>query len=148
MFGSRPQHPSPFSFLLVTVWSSFLFGLLSSSVSLRHPNTAPVFAHAFAVGGSTVQQTRSCFRTARSTCRRFSSSQEKDQDEEKADSEDETEIQRTSFDQAGASLIEEEDNKRMESMGDFDANPNVRELDLEKDTTTIASSLLLRSLFH
>lgn len=41
------------------------------------------------------------------------------------DDEDET-IERTSFDQAGASLIEEEDVKRMENMGDFDSNPNVR----------------------
>lgn len=36
--------------------------------------------------------------------------------------------QRTSFDQAGASLIEEEDIKRMETMGDFDSNPNVRDM--------------------
>lgn len=33
---------------------------------------------------------------------------------------------RTTFDQAGASLIEEQDRKRMEEMGDFDANPAVR----------------------
>ena len=35
-------------------------------------------------------------------------------------------VERTSFDQAGRSLIEEEDQKRMEQMGDFDSNPNVR----------------------
>ena len=35
-------------------------------------------------------------------------------------------IERTSFDQAGASLIEEEDQKRMEQMGDFDSNDSVR----------------------
>jgi hypothetical protein len=34
--------------------------------------------------------------------------------------------QRTTFDQAGKSLMDEQDNKRMEAMGDFDANPNVR----------------------
>jgi hypothetical protein len=32
---------------------------------------------------------------------------------------------RTSFDQAGASLIEEEDRKRLEQMGDFDDNKSV-----------------------
>ena len=30
--------------------------------------------------------------------------------------------ERTTFDQAGASLIEEEDQKRMEQMGDYDSN--------------------------
>jgi hypothetical protein len=39
--------------------------------------------------------------------------------------EDSPKITITSFDQAGASLIEEEDRKRMEAMGDFDVNPNV-----------------------
>lgn len=34
-------------------------------------------------------------------------------------------VERTSFDQAGASLIEEEDQKRMEQMGDFDSNDSV-----------------------
>ena len=34
-------------------------------------------------------------------------------------------IERTSFDQAGASLIEEEDQKRMQEMGDFDTNDAV-----------------------
>jgi hypothetical protein len=34
--------------------------------------------------------------------------------------------QRTTFDQAGKSLMDEQDNKRMEAMGDFDANPDVR----------------------
>ena len=33
---------------------------------------------------------------------------------------------RMSFDEAGAGLIDEEDKKRMESMGDYDTNPNVR----------------------
>ena len=37
----------------------------------------------------------------------------------------EDDIDRTTFDQAGASLIEEEDRKRMEEMGDFDVNPAV-----------------------
>ena len=40
---------------------------------------------------------------------------------------DEDYIERTSFDQAGASLIEEEDRKRMEQMGDFDSNESVRQ---------------------
>ena len=31
----------------------------------------------------------------------------------------------TSFDDAGRSLVDEEDKKRMEEMGDFDSNPNV-----------------------
>lgn len=35
-------------------------------------------------------------------------------------------VDRASFDQAGASLIEEEDRKRMEQMGDFDTNDSVR----------------------
>ena len=39
---------------------------------------------------------------------------------------DDDEVERTSFDQAGASLIEEEDQKRMEQMGDFDTNDSVR----------------------
>ena len=43
-----------------------------------------------------------------------------------AEAEEETVIRRTSFDQAGASLIEEEDRKRLEEMGDFDSNPSVR----------------------
>ena len=42
------------------------------------------------------------------------------------DLEDFEQIERTSFDQAGASLIEEEDQKRMEQMGDFDSNDSVR----------------------
>jgi hypothetical protein len=33
---------------------------------------------------------------------------------------------RATFDQAGASLIEEEDRKRMEEMGDYDSNESVR----------------------
>lgn len=40
--------------------------------------------------------------------------------------EDDAVVDRTTFDQAGASLIEEDDQKRMEQMGDFDANPAVR----------------------
>lgn len=40
-------------------------------------------------------------------------------------SEESEKIERTSFDQAGASLIEEEDRKRMEMMGDFDSNDSV-----------------------
>lgn len=35
-------------------------------------------------------------------------------------------VTRTSFGQAEASLIEEADRKRLEEMGDFDANPAVR----------------------
>lgn len=35
-------------------------------------------------------------------------------------------VTRTSFGQAEASLIEEEDRKRLQEMGDFDANPAVR----------------------
>jgi hypothetical protein len=42
---------------------------------------------------------------------------------------DETEgIKRTTFDEAGRSLVEEEDTKRMEAMGDYDLNPNVSHL--------------------
>lgn len=40
-------------------------------------------------------------------------------------------VDRTSFDQAGRSLIEEEDQKRMEQMGDFDSNPAVRNVHRE-----------------
>jgi hypothetical protein len=39
--------------------------------------------------------------------------------------EDDAAVDRTTFDQAGASLIEEDDQKRMEQMGDFDLNPGV-----------------------
>jgi hypothetical protein len=39
--------------------------------------------------------------------------------------EDDAAVDRTTFDQAGASLIEEDDQKRMEQMGDFDLNPSV-----------------------
>jgi len=34
--------------------------------------------------------------------------------------------QRTSFDQAGQALTKQEDQERMDEMGDFDLNPNVR----------------------
>lgn len=34
-------------------------------------------------------------------------------------------IRRTTFDEAGKSLVDEEDNKRMEAMGDYDLNPDV-----------------------
>ena len=34
-------------------------------------------------------------------------------------------IDRTSFDDAGRSLLDEQDMKRMNEMGDFDVNPNV-----------------------
>lgn len=39
--------------------------------------------------------------------------------------EGETPPERTSFDQAGQSLMDEEDRKRLEEMGDFDSNPAV-----------------------
>ena len=52
---------------------------------------------------------------------RFSSPQE-DTDEG-----DDRMKNRTTFDQAGRGLMDEQDNKRMEAMGDFDANPDVRE---------------------
>ena len=35
-------------------------------------------------------------------------------------------MDRTSFDEAGRSLLDEQDMKRMNEMGDFDVNPNVR----------------------
>jgi hypothetical protein len=41
-------------------------------------------------------------------------------------SEKEDNVTRTSFGQAEASLIEEADRKRLDDMGDFDANPAVR----------------------
>jgi hypothetical protein len=46
-------------------------------------------------------------------------------DNEEGEDDDEKEIRRTTFDQAGKSLIDEEDQKRLEQMGDFDANPAV-----------------------
>lgn len=42
--------------------------------------------------------------------------------------EEETSMERTSFDQAGRSLMDEEDRQRMEQMGDFDLNPSVRSI--------------------
>ena len=38
---------------------------------------------------------------------------------------DEDYAPRTTFDEAGASLIEEEDRQKLEQMGDFDSNPAV-----------------------
>jgi hypothetical protein len=35
-------------------------------------------------------------------------------------------VDRTTFDEAGRSLLDEQDMKRMDAMGDFDVNPNVR----------------------
>lgn len=58
----------------------------------------------------------------RITSRCWSSPMNKEQDEK----EEESVVQRTSFDQAGKSLVEEEDKKRLDEMGDFDSNPNVR----------------------
>jgi len=52
----------------------------------------------------------------------LSSSPEKQEENQEED----VEPSRTTFDQAGASLIDEEDKKRMEEMGEFDSNPNVR----------------------
>jgi hypothetical protein len=40
-------------------------------------------------------------------------------------SESEEKVIRTTFDEAGKSLIDEEDAKRMEAMGDYDLNPDV-----------------------
>ena len=56
------------------------------------------------------------------TSRCWSSPTNKEQEEK----EEESMVQRTSFDQAGKSLVEEEDKKRLDEMGDFDSNPNVR----------------------
>lgn len=39
--------------------------------------------------------------------------------------EGEDEVDRTSFSDAGNALIDEEDDERMEAMGDFDSNPAV-----------------------
>jgi len=49
-----------------------------------------------------------------------------DQQQKKEQPSGDSDIERTSFDQAGRSLIEEEDQQRMEQMGDFDLNPDVR----------------------
>jgi hypothetical protein len=38
-------------------------------------------------------------------------------------------MKRTTFDEAGKSLIDEEDSKRMDAMGDYDLNPDVSRLD-------------------
>jgi len=45
---------------------------------------------------------------------------------ERSQDTDDQEVKRTSFDQAGRSLVDEEDQKRIEEMGDFDENPSVR----------------------
>jgi hypothetical protein len=44
------------------------------------------------------------------------------EDEEKEDNT----ARSSSFDEAGRSLVDEDDQKRMEEMGDFDSNPDVR----------------------
>lgn len=51
---------------------------------------------------------------------------QKKQKQQKQDQEQQTE--RTTFDEAGRSLVAEEDQARMEEMGDFDENPSVRVL--------------------
>jgi len=75
--------------------------------------------------------TSSRVKNSRSTGRWLSSPNSKNQEKKQQQQEGEQagaedNVQRTSFDQAGASIIEEEDVKRMETMGDFDSNPNVR----------------------
>ena len=53
--------------------------------------------------------------------------------------------ERTSFDDAGASLMDQADQKRMEEMGDFDANPAVRRmLSLVEFWFTLVCIYLLR----
>jgi hypothetical protein len=47
--------------------------------------------------------------------------------------------QRTTFDQAGKSLMDEQDNQRMEAMGDFDANPDVR-VCMESDSAVVVAN--------
>jgi hypothetical protein len=53
-----------------------------------------------------------------STTRRFSSQWD--------DDDDEVTTKPSTFEEAGASLKKEEDDEKMNSMGDFDANPSVR----------------------
>jgi hypothetical protein len=82
--------------------------------------------------------TRPCFRSHQSQLQRprlvlFSTPPPTDQpvstlDEDpwaEDDDEDDASVVTTSFADAGRSLMEEEDQTRMEQMGDFDENPNV-----------------------
>lgn len=46
----------------------------------------------------------------------------------------EDEVQRTSFSDAGNALIDEEDDERMDAMGDFDTNPAVSTNRYSRDT--------------
>lgn len=81
----------------------------------------------FSVVPFTLCPSRRCSSRAgvseRPTIIRLSSSNQQDEDEIK----DRKSIDPTTFDEAGRSLMDEQDEKRMQAMGDFDANPNVRE---------------------
>jgi len=114
----RPQSSSLSSSLLAVALFPLLVLLSSPSSSSPWGGCCcqRVAVQAFTVGAPLSRRSRAI----RTTCRRFSSSKKEQEEEE------DTAVQRTSFDQAGASLIQEEDTKRMESMGDFDSNPDVR----------------------
>ena len=53
-------------------------------------------------------------------------SQWDDEDEVVEEKPEKTVVSRTSFDEAGESLRNEEDDERLNQMGDYDANPAVR----------------------
>jgi hypothetical protein len=72
---------------------------------------------------SFVIQSRTFCRTSNNVFQLKSTTDEKSEKEEN--------VTRTSFGQAEASLIEEADRKRLDDMGDFDANPAVRSLETD-----------------
>jgi hypothetical protein len=72
---------------------------------------------------SFVIQSRTIYRTSNNIFQLKSTTDEKSEKEEN--------VTRTSFGQAEASLIEEADRKRLDDMGDFDANPAVRSLETD-----------------
>lgn len=83
-------------------------------------------------------QCNEAFAPASKFCRRthhlWSSTPEKSDDEN---------VDRTTFDQAGRSLIEEEDMKRLQQMGDYDSNPDVSACPMKKPIKTISPRQLL-----
>ncbi|EEC50205.1 predicted protein [Phaeodactylum tricornutum CCAP 1055/1] len=60
------------------------------------------------------------------------SSRDSSQPESGANDSDSEQAERTSFDDAGRSLIEEQDQERMDQMGDFDSNPEYQTDNIEK----------------
>lgn len=99
-----------------------LVGSTNNNVALAWMPAALV--HTRARSSYTSSSTGNTIQTGSPVILSLSSSNNNSEDN-KSDDADQQQYDRTSFDQAGASLIEEEDRKRMEQMGDFDSNESV-----------------------